>query len=128
MTLIDNIGLTGVGLSGSMKISGNAFFIDGIPITPYPDNDLVNEHPYQLALLKVFDSTNSLLTSTLSVIPVSNEISCVSGGCHNSESQILSDHPNVIGYNATLTPILCANCHKDNALLKPGTTGTLSLS
>jgi hypothetical protein len=128
VSLPANIGLTGAGLSGFMHHAGNAFCVDGIPITPYPDNDLVNEHPYQLALIKAYDNSNNLLNSTLAVIPVSNEISCISSGCHLSETGILTAHVSVSGFNPSVLPILCADCHKDNATGKPGISGIAALS
>ncbi len=128
VSLANNIGLTGVGLTGSMDTTGNFFHIEGIPITPYPDNDIVNEHPYQLALIKLYNSSNALLAQTQSVIPVSNELSCISSGCHSSEQNILNEHEVLPGFNPNVKPILCANCHRDNALGKPGTPGTPAFS
>ncbi len=128
VTLVNNIGLTGVGLTGTMSKTGNFFHVEGIPITPYPDSDLVNEHPYQLTLIKVYDTTNNLLASTQSVIPVSNEFNCVSSGCHSSELQILNMHEPVPGFNPANAPILCAGCHKDNALGLPGAVGVPAFS
>jgi hypothetical protein len=120
VTPAPNIGLTGAGLAGNMNVTDNYFHIEGIPVTAYPDSDLVSMHPYQLALMKVFDNNSNLLGQTQNVIPVSHEISCVSGGCHGSEQGIRNAHPNVNGYNTT-QPLLCASCHADPAL---GTTGT----
>ncbi|MFO7722919.1 MAG: hypothetical protein R6V49_06815, partial [Bacteroidales bacterium] len=117
-------GLTGNGLSGPMVLNGNSFIADGIPITPFPDNDLINEHPYQLTLIKLFDPGNNLLASTQSVIPVSNEINCVSSGCHTNEQHILDEHESVTGFNPNIKPIFCASCHQDNALGTSGTPGT----
>jgi hypothetical protein len=128
VSLPNNIGLTGVGLTGIMSKTGNYFHVEGIPITPYPDNDLVNEHPYQLTLIKVFDTANNLLASTQSVIPVSNEFNCISSGCHTSETQILNLHETVAGFDPANTPILCAGCHKDNALGMNGTAGVPAFS
>lgn len=124
VTLADNIGLTGVGLSGVMNKTGNYFHVEGIPNTPYTDSDLVNEHPYQLTLIRAYDTANMLLASTQSVIPVSNELSCISSGCHTSEAEILDFHEDVPGFDPLITPVLCARCHKDNALGMPGTPGT----
>jgi hypothetical protein len=76
-SLAPNIGLTGVGLSGSMAINENYFFVEGVPITPFLDNNLVTENPFQLAMIQVRNSSNTLLFSTQPVIPVSNELSCV---------------------------------------------------
>jgi hypothetical protein len=121
-------GLTGNGLSGTMVLNGNSFIADGIPITPFPDNDLINEHPYQLTMIKLFDPGNNLLASTQSVIPVSNEINCVSSGCHTNEQHILNEHESVTGFNPNIKPIFCASCHKDNALGTSGTPGTPDFS
>ncbi len=124
VTFPADTGLTGNGLSGTMILNGNSFLADGIPITPFSDNDLVNENPYQLTMIKLFDSGNNLLATTQSVIPVSNEINCVSSGCHNNEQHILNEHESVSGFNPNNKPIFCASCHKDNALGTPGTAGT----
>jgi hypothetical protein len=123
-----NIGLTGVGLTGSFLVAGNVFQVEGIPITPYTDNNLVNEDPYQLGLIKVYDQGNTELASTQPVIPVSNEMSCVSSGCHSSETAILNAHEEEGGFDPNATPILCAECHADNALGLPGHAGLPSLS
>ncbi len=116
--LPDNIGLMGKGLTGILDPQGNYFFARGIPVTPYQDNDLIIENPYQLIHLTAKNLISSaLLAETDVVIPVSNEIGCVQSGCHSSEQNILSVHSDV-----TLTaPSLCASCHADNAL---GTTGS----
>ncbi len=128
VNLPNNVGLTGAGLSGNMAISGKSFFVDGIPITPYTDANLVTEDPYQLALIKAFDGTGKLIASTQPVIPVSNEINCVSSGCHTSENAILNQHSDDGGFNPNNTPILCASCHGSNALGLPGTPGLGSFS
>jgi len=117
-----NIGLTGAGLSGFMDTVDNHFQMKGIPITPYPDTDLINEHPYQLALMKAFDVNNNLLAETQNVIPVSNEINCVSSGCHSSEQDILDEHENTPGFNSN-GPVFCASCHADNAMGTGGGSG-----
>jgi hypothetical protein len=115
-----NIGLTGNGLTGAMDTSGNCFLATGIPITPFPDGDLVNEHPFQLIhLVARAVGDTAILASTDVVIPVSNEVGCVQSGCHSSESNILNAHEDVSGFN-TSGPVLCASCHASNAL---GTTG-----
>ena len=117
-TLQPNIGLTGNGLSGDMKVNTNFFEATGVPITPYTDKDLTKEDPYQQALIKVYDMNDNLLATANPVVPVSNEISCVSSGCHTSEQQILDNHPDELDPN--VKPVLCAKCHQSNAL---GTTG-----
>ncbi len=116
-----NIGLTGNGLTGTMHTTGNCFLATGIPVTPFPDNDLVNEHPYQLIHLEARAVGDThVVAATDVVIPVSNEVGCVQSGCHSSENGILNAHESVTGFNRT-GPVLCASCHASNAL---GTTGT----
>lgn len=131
VNLPPNIGLTGAGLSGSMAVGSpdaDHFFVDGIPVTPYQDNNLQQEDPYQLALIELFDGQNILLAQAEPVIPVSNEISCVSSGCHSSETNILNAHEEEGGFDPNNTPILCAECHADNALGTPGHAGVPPLS
>ncbi len=123
-----NIGLTGAGLTGTMALGTNEYFQDGIPLTPYQDNNLVTESPFQLGLIKVKDGSGTLLAQTQPVIPVSNEINCVSSGCHNSEQAILNAHEQMTGFNPNVKPIKCANCHSDNALGAPGVSGIPSFS
>jgi hypothetical protein len=88
----------------------------------------VNEDPYQLALLRLFDDQQVERATTQPVVPVSNEINCVSAGCHPSETHILNEHEEEGGFDPTNTPILCASCHPDNALGEPGVPGVPSLS
>ncbi len=128
VSLAPNIGLTGVGLTGTMNIEENYFYVDGVPVTPYTDANLLTESPYQLAMVQVRNSSNILLGSTQPVIPVSNELNCVSSGCHNSEQAILNQHSDDGGFNPNNTPILCASCHADNALGMPGVPGIKSFS
>ncbi|OGU60826.1 MAG: hypothetical protein A2X64_04470 [Ignavibacteria bacterium GWF2_33_9] len=116
----ENVGLTGKKLSDYMDARAGYFTAEGIPLTPYTDNDLVNEDPFQLALVKAFDSGGNLIGTSTPVIPVSNEINCVSSGCHSSEQSILNRHENEGGFNPNIKPILCAKCHASPAL---GTTG-----
>jgi hypothetical protein len=122
-----NIGLTGLGLTGTMTDKGGYFRAEGIPLTPYTDADLLNEDPFQLALIKVFDSKKKTLTTTKTVIPVSNEIGCVSDGCHGSEKEIFDGH--YVNHSPTPPmPLLCASCHSSNALGAPGKEGVWPLS
>jgi hypothetical protein len=122
--LADNTGLTGLGLSGDMVPEGNYFIADGIPATPYTDNDLQNPDPYQLALIKVYDQSGNLLAQSQPVLPVSNEIGCVKSGCHSSEQHILDKHEDEEGFDPNNKPILCVSCHASNLA---GTTGTPGL-
>lgn len=125
--LPDNIGLTGNGLSGTMAIDSNHFVITGIPVTPFTDGDLLHEDPFQLGLLKAYDSS-SFIAMAQPVVPVSNEINCVSIGCHTSEQGILAQHDAEGGFDPNSKPILCAQCHSSNALGTSGSPGVPSLS
>ncbi len=119
--LPNNIGLTGHGLTGSFDTSGNGFIITGVPLTPFQDNNLNQESPFQLIHLdaKLTSNPGTVLAFTDVVIPVSNEIGCVQSGCHSSEQQIKNEHEGVSGFHQN-SPELCARCHASNAL---GTTG-----
>jgi hypothetical protein len=128
VNLAPNIGLTGNGLTGNMVIDGDNFVITGIPLTPYVDADLTHEDPFQLGLLKLYDASNQLLATAPPVVPVSNEINCVSSGCHPSADALLNEHDAEGGFNPANKPILCANCHASNALGTPGHPGLPSLS
>ena len=122
-----NIGLTGVGLSGEMKVDEDHFLVEGVPLTPYPDAELTKEHPFQLGLLKAYDG-DRLLAEAKPVVPVSNEINCVSSGCHAGQKDILAAHPTGGGFDPAATPMLCASCHSSNALGTKGQPGAASLS
>lgn len=129
--LTPDIGLTGNGLTGTMAPHDGHFMVTGIPVTPFQDNDLVNEQPYQLIRLEAHrESDNVLLASTEVTIPVSNEIGCLLAGCHSSELDILEEHPDEDegGFNINERPILCARCHASNALGTPGIPEAKSLS
>lgn len=133
---------------------------EGIPTMPYDDNGAKNYYPMVKVVAK--DAAGTILASTKVVLPVSDEMSCVS--CHASNSVAAAKpaagwvnnsvaekdwkqnilklhddkHPNAIAdANMSTTyikgtllatalagqPILCAACHKSNALgtsLKPG--------
>ena len=128
VNLEPNVGLTGAGLTGVMADTGNYFYVDGVPLTPFTDADLQHEDPFQLALLTLKDSQGNVVNSTQVVAPVSNEINCVSSGCHSSEQQILNEHEREGGFDPNDTPILCADCHASNALGMAGKPDVPSLS
>ncbi len=121
-------GLAGASLTGNMSITENYFSVTGIPITPYTDANLVTEDPFQLGLFKAYDQSNNLLATTQPVVPVSNEINCVSSGCHAGPQAILNLHGPEAGFDPNAGPILCASCHSSNALGTPGHPGLPSLS
>jgi hypothetical protein len=133
VTLPDNIGLTGKGLTGTMDWNTDHFDAVGIPITPYDDADLVHEQPFQLANLRAYDSNNVLVASTQIVTPVSNEMTC--NACHYPQSgetvdhAILRIHDQEEGTNLQNSrPVLCANCHASAALGMTGNPDLPSLS
>jgi hypothetical protein len=121
VTLPNDIGLTGKGLSGSLDPTAGHFAADGIPVTPFPDASPTVESPYQQALVIARDGQGAELARSTPTIPVSVDLSCVSSGCHASEQAILNGHPRVAGFDPNQRPILCAKCHADPAL---GTTGS----
>jgi hypothetical protein len=128
VNLAPNVGLTGAGLAGTMLPGTNYYYVNGIPVTPLPDNALTTPDPYQLTLVTALDAANNVLATTRSVIPVSNEINCVSSGCHKSEMDILYKHDKMTGFDPNKRPIFCANCHADNALGMPGKREVKSFS
>jgi hypothetical protein len=153
-----NIGLTGKGLSGDMDAENDHFVARGIPLTEYSDSDLVNRQPYQLATIIVRDATSGAeLARNTVVAPVSSEMSCdgchsddgdattgmMSGNAitptGSVDTNILAMHDLLnqsqypAGHDIPLVdparqPVLCAECHSDNALGLAGIPGISSLS
>jgi hypothetical protein len=136
VALSPNIGLAGKGLSGLMDPATNHFVAEGIPITEYPDGSTTPDY-YQLAnVVAKEQSSGKVLAQTQVVVPVSSEMRC--DVCHNSPStnfrmNILNKHDSEEGTHLAQqatsgNPVLCANCHADPALGKPGANGIPSLS
>lgn len=154
VTLQPNVGLTGKGLSGTMDAVGTHFEASGIPLTEYLDSDVTSapketwtRHPYQMALIIAYNSaTGAELCRTTAVAPVSTEMDCQT--CHsdgglamtryptanktgNVYTNILSLHDYLHPQMPTLTssqPVLCQQCHSDNALGISGKAGVPNLS
>lgn len=132
-----NIGLTGNGLRGTMKPTGdNDWSATGIPLTPIRDDGVLD--PYQLGNINVVINKKSV-AATKAVVPVSWEISC--NICHNTpgisvETDILRRHdklhprmPNGVAINLEASkPVLCASCHADPALGTKGAPGVSTMS
>lgn len=127
-----DIGLTGNGLSGTMKPTGqNDWAATGIPITPI--DDLGQLSPYNMSEIKVVKNGKSVAT-THAVVPVSWEISC--NICHapggtgaEVDADILRKHD--VKHHTSLLgsgSVLCAKCHADPALGTTGIQGVKSLS
>ncbi len=136
-----NVGLTGKGLSGEMDLDGDHFIAEGIPLTEFSDSAPTVRQPYQLATVKVKDTTTgAILTSTQVVTPVSSEMRC--DRCHSDtgtakpdkltgkiETNILQLHDEKENTNLMANrPILCANCHGSNALGMAGDPSLKNLS
>jgi hypothetical protein len=135
VSLADNVGLTGAGLTGTLEWnSGPAghYEIRGVPLTPYDDSSLGTEQPYQLAQLAAY-SGSTLLAQTEIVVPVSNEMTCAD--CHEPlpgetvDRAILRVHDEEHGTDLLGSrPVLCATCHGSNALGMAGNPELPSLS
>jgi hypothetical protein len=105
-----DIGMTGKGLSGKMRDSGDRFIAEGIPVVPVDDDGVWN--PYQVAEIIVKNAAGTILAQTRATLPTSDEISCTS--CHGPDAfnDILSKHDAL--HETTLfssKPVLCASCH-----------------
>jgi hypothetical protein len=150
--LPDNVGLKGKGLSGSMDLALDHFVAEGIPLTEYSDSAPTTRSPYQLAQVTVKDSTTHAVLAQIQVVaPISSELTC--DNCHsdtgdatvksgitptgNIAQNILLVHDKLeqanypAGHTGALMdnrPVLCADCHSDNALGLPGVAGVESLS
>jgi len=147
--LAPDVGLTGVGLSGTMVQDEDHFVAEGIPLTEYRDSDPSNPYPFQVATIIVYDqATNQELARTHPVAPVSTEMHCET--CHSDngpgnpsiatgvvEQNILRLHDDEnqdeypAGHEGALMdrrPVLCAECHASNALGAPGAADVPSLS
>ncbi len=125
-----NIGLTGNGLAGLMKPSGeNDWIATGIPLTPLDDK--LNLNPYQLGRIDV-QGNGQTLASTVAVVPVSWEINC--NLCHNTPgisvaTDILRKHDKLHQTRLEASkPVLCGQCHADPALGTTGAPGVKMLS
>ncbi len=149
-----NVGLTGNGLSGTMKVVGDHFEATGIPLTEYNDTDAIpgrnpstwTRHPYQLATIVVKNSAGTELGRQQVVAPVSTEMDC--GTCHSDAGSATTTPPAIkptgnVGQNILAKhdamnpgvgpllpnrPVFCDKCHSSNALNFPGQPGEQSLS
>lgn len=142
VNLAPNVGLAGKGLSGVMDVTGDQFTAAGIPIVSYLDgvNPVpANWYPYNIGHLTAKDpGTGQVLAETRPVIPVSEEMHCEA--CHadgmqenistgNVETNILTLHDQEEGTHLMLNrPVLCQQCHADNALGAGGRVGVPNLS
>lgn len=129
--LAPDVGVAGYGLAGAMTrdSSHRGFIAEGVPLTPIDDDG--KENPYPLALINV-KFNNVVVGRTQAVVPVSWEMSC--NLCHTTPGEstatnILKAHDRLHGTDLiNHQPVMCAQCHSDNALGAPGTPGVSSLS
>jgi hypothetical protein len=136
MGLKPNVGITGNGLSGRMKLATGKRYWEAtaIPITPYTDNLTFN--PLQVARVTVRSVRTGKVIAVQPkvVVPVSDEMRC--DLCHgpvDTAGSILQAHDaaNATTLYADLqagTRHACSECHKDNALGAPGVPGVKPLS
>jgi hypothetical protein len=143
-----DVGLAGIGLSGTMEVEGNHFKAEGIPLTEYSDSALTVREPFQLATVVVFDATTGEeLARVLPVAPVSTEMHCENchydGGPGNEDiatgnvyqnilsthdAENASDYPQGYTLLMDMRPVLCAWCHASPILAAPGEPGIPSFS
>jgi hypothetical protein len=60
------------GLAGSMKVAGDHFQVNGIPVVPVSDAGVWN--PYQVAEIAVLNAAGDTLAKTRCTVPTSDEI------------------------------------------------------
>ena len=119
-----DIGLTGLGLTGTMSREADHFIAEGIPVTPVNDTGAWN--PYQVAVITVRGTGGAVLAQTKATVPVSDEITC--NKCHGQDAwgDILEEHDQMhTTHLVDSIPVLCASCHGSPALgtTGPGTSG-----
>jgi mono/diheme cytochrome c family protein len=142
--VVENIGLSGNGLSGIMKPNASgAFVADLVPVVPYPDRG--GYQPYPRFSIEARDSAGNLLAATYTVAPVATEMGC--RNCHGGEwrvdgragltgetaRNILAAHDRNSG-TALLAkaevgePLLCQSCHPDPILNAAGDPDRLTMA
>jgi hypothetical protein len=151
-----NVGLAGKGLRGQMDLSGDHFVAEGIPLTEYPDSaakrnkdpETWKRSPFQMAVITVTSTNSNKKLATIKVVaPVSSELNC--SNCHTDDGDATTRYPitptgsvfqNILSIHDYLNPgkydtnlmdsrpVLCAKCHADNAIGKPGLDGVSNLS
>jgi hypothetical protein len=139
--LAPNVGLKGNGLRGTMKLAGDHFVAEGIPMTEFNDSTPTLRQPYQLARIVVVDKATGVVLARQTVVaPVSSEMRC--DRCHNNNgtanptiatgrvgTNILTLHDRLSGTALMARrPVLCAVCHGSNALGMPGNPALENLS
>ena len=142
--LKENIGLSGLGVSGEMKLSEHGWYEAAlIPVEPYPKGGGFN--PFPLFTIEAKDkNTGQVLATTKVVAPTSTEMGC--RNCHGGEwrvagkagisdeagADVLRVHDRMSGTNLLAqaeagNPKLCQSCHPDPVLGAKGNPELLNL-
>ena len=146
MTLEENVGLAGNGLSGSFSLNEdrNSFIAEKIPVVPYKDDG--SYLPYPSFTVRAKDKeTGQILMETKVITPSSTEMGCLN--CHEggwrvngmagidaeTSTNLLLTHDRINGtnlYKMALDgkPQLCQSCHADPALNADGKPEVLNFS
>lgn len=127
-----DMGVAGFGMNGTMvyQTGRKDYEATGIPVTPIDDDG--RENPYPMALITARNDNGTVIAQTQAVVPVSWEMSC--NLCHNTPGEstatsILKSHDRLHATQLMQNqPVMCAQCHSDNALGAPGQPGVSSLS
>ncbi len=131
-----NVGITGSRLSGRMKLAAGKKYWEAtaIPITPYTDK--LTFDPLQVARVTVRSARTGKVIAVQPkvVLPVSDEMRCdLCHGPADTAGTILQAHDDANGthlYTDLQAGVrhACSECHRDNALGKPGVAGVKPLS
>ena len=144
--LSPDIGISGNGLNGKMKINDDlgTFVTTDIPVVPYPDDGKFN--PYPLFTIEASDKkSGKTLARTRVVAPVSTEMGCknchggkwrmggVAGFSDETAGDILAMHDKIsktelLKMAKKGKPVLCQSCHLDPISGIEAKPGLLNLS
>lgn len=140
-----NVGLSGNGLKGKMKLHEEEGFFEAslIPVVPYPDSG--GYDPYPLFTIEARDkATGKVLARTKVVAPTATEMGCKN--CHGgpwkvdgragisdqTAADVLATHDRMSGTDLLAQakagkPRLCQSCHPDPVLNAKGDPKLLNL-
>nr|WP_321412440.1 multiheme c-type cytochrome [uncultured Carboxylicivirga sp.] len=121
-----DIGISGAALSGTMSVNADHFTIEGIPLVPIDDDGYYDA--YQVMELTLKNANGTILTTTETTVPTSDEINCAK--CHGDGTtstfeDILKKHDESNGTQLLANqPVLCASCHGSPVLLGTNDKGS----
>jgi len=129
-------GITGNGLSGTMKLTADRKYWEAtaIPVVPYRSDGSFNAYPIATVTVKSRATGKVLSRLPNVVLPVSDEMHC--DNCHGKKNTfrgILATHDRLSGTTLAAdlqagTRHACSECHADPVLEAPGKPGVTSLS